>query len=81
MKATVLENSIRNSLPTLSKVAGVAVSVIGGMTLLGWAFGIGVLVRWRPETKAMNPLSAIAFILAGLALWQVGGTEPRARAK
>src|SRR4051794_37851816 len=42
---------------------------IGTLVLLGWAFEIEALKRVVPILVAMNPLTAVCFILAGAALY------------
>ena len=53
---------------TYSKASGAAAILIGGLTLLGWQFEIGVFKSLFPGMVAMNPVTAVAFILAGAAL-------------
>jgi serine phosphatase RsbU (regulator of sigma subunit) len=47
---------------------GVAIA-IGILVLAGWLFGNDRLKSVVPGLVAMNPMTAIAFILAGVALW------------
>lgn len=47
---------------------GAATIVMAGLVLLGWQFGIPVLKSILPDSKAMNPMSALCFSLAGMAL-------------
>lgn len=49
-------------------VAAAVVTITGSLVLLGWAFGIEGLKRVSPLFVAMNPVSAILFIISGLAL-------------
>ncbi|MDQ3317959.1 MAG: hypothetical protein M3522_11585, partial [Actinomycetota bacterium] len=48
--------------------AGVAV-LVGSLVLVGWALDVGVLKRILPNLVAMNPVTAISFVLAGVSLW------------
>jgi len=48
--------------------AGVAV-LVGSLVLVGWALDVGVLKRILPNLVAMNPVTAISFVLAGASLW------------
>jgi PAS domain S-box-containing protein len=51
---------------------------VGAMVLLGWSFGIEVLTCIVPNSVAMNPLTALTFIAAGLSLLLLhreGGTS------
>jgi PAS domain S-box-containing protein len=71
-----MQFSQQSRLPTRLYLAGqfacwFAIS-IAILTLVGWALGLGVLASLRPGGVAMNPLTAICFILAGLSLWQLG---------
>lgn len=49
-------------------LVGVLSVVVGGLVLLGWSFDIAVLKSLRPDWVAMKPNTAVAFVLAGLAL-------------
>jgi len=52
----------------LTVAAGAGPVLIGAAVLVGWAFRVDLLRSVLPGQTAMNPLSAIAFILAGSAL-------------
>lgn len=56
-------------LRTLSRICAVLVSLIGFLVLLGWIFDITLLKSIRNDTVPMNPLVALGFIAAGVALW------------
>jgi PAS domain S-box-containing protein len=58
-----------SSLKTYSRLAGAIVVLVGGLVLLGWQLGLESLKRILPELVAMNPATAIAFILCGASLW------------
>ncbi len=47
--------------------SGVAV-LVGCLVLVGWTFDIELFKRIVPGLNAMNPISAVSFILAGLSL-------------
>jgi signal transduction histidine kinase len=49
--------------------ASAAVVLAGTVTLLGWSFEIDFLKRGIGDGVAMNPATAICFILAGVSLW------------
>jgi signal transduction histidine kinase len=53
----------------------VLVVAIGGLVLCGWALHLSPLIRLLPSEVAMNPVTAVIFILAGISLWRLGG-EP-----
>jgi PAS domain S-box-containing protein len=56
------------SLRRVSQVAGVVAMFVGCFVLLGWTLDVEVLKRVLPRLVAMNPVTAIAFVLAGAAL-------------
>src|SRR5215208_2680686 len=49
-----------------SRLAAAAVAVLG---LTGWATNLELLKSLHPRWVAMNPLTAVCFILCGAALW------------
>ncbi len=53
-----------------SRRASVVVVVIGALVLVGWLLHVQVLKSSAPHLIAMNPLTAILFILSGFALLQ-----------
>lgn len=55
--------------PTLSRCANLALVALGGMVLLGWSLDIRALIQMFPTIVVMNPVTALAFILAGLCFW------------
>ncbi len=52
----------------ISKVLGILILFTGFLVIVGWMFGIERLKSIRHDTVAMNPATAICFILAGAAL-------------
>lgn len=42
---------------------------VSGLVLLGWALNIELLKRIFPQLVAMNPTTAVAFMLLGTSLW------------
>ena len=56
------------SLRFVSEATGVIAILVGGFVLLGWTLDIEVLKRVLPGLVAMNPATAVAFVLAGAAL-------------
>ena len=64
----------------LSRAAAVGVTLIGGLVLAGWAFDVSALRSLVPGLTAMNPGgTALAFLLAGSALWIQLGSASRHR--
>ena len=55
-------------LKAFSQAAGVVVIAAGCLVLVGWMLDIEALKRIHPGLVAMNPATAVAFILAGLRL-------------
>ncbi|HYO08535.1 MAG TPA: PAS domain S-box protein [Tepidisphaeraceae bacterium] len=64
VSATVLAARMR----AFSRVGALIVIAVGAVVLVGWALGIELLKRVVPGLIAMNPTTAVAFILAGAAL-------------
>ena len=56
----------------LSRRASVAIILVGSLVLIGWLFHVQVLKSAGPTLIAMNPLTAILFILSGAALFRAG---------
>ena len=56
------------NLRRLSRVASIIAVVIGLLVLLGWWMNIEALKRILPGLVAMNPTTAVGFILLGIAL-------------
>ena len=52
-----------------SRVASVGVIAIAGLVLLGWQLEAPTLKSVLPNRVAMNPLTALAFVLSGVSLW------------
>src|SRR6202158_1212794 len=57
------------------RIASVAVMMVGSVVLLGWSFDITTLKHVLPDLPAMQPNTALAFILASLSLWLIIGPE------
>jgi len=66
------------SLKSWSQTLTVGVLLIPGVVLLGWALGVETLKRILPGLVAMNPVSAVCFLLLGSSLW-LAGPEPGTR--
>ena len=54
---------------TFSRVASILAIFVGCMVLAGWLFDAGVLERVLPGLVAMNPITAVGFVLAGASAW------------
>ncbi|GAA4430556.1 hypothetical protein GCM10023188_17310 [Pontibacter saemangeumensis] len=66
---TAVKPLIKKRLISLSRVASVLVIVSGLLVLSGWLLEIERLKRVGADYVAMNPLTAICFILSGISLW------------
>jgi signal transduction histidine kinase/CheY-like chemotaxis protein len=62
----------------LSQALGACVLVIGGLVLLGWQLDMPTLESVLPGRVAMNPLTALALILAAGSLWLQAEVRPSA---
>lgn len=51
-----------------SVLAATFVTSVGVIVLVGWSLGVEVLLRISPLLPAMNPMTALAFVLCGFAL-------------
>ncbi|HYM59890.1 MAG TPA: hypothetical protein VEZ11_03240, partial [Thermoanaerobaculia bacterium] len=56
------------SLAVAARICGLTAAAIGVVVLAGWAMGLPFLIRLVPGAVAMVPNTAIAFVLAGIAL-------------
>jgi PAS domain S-box-containing protein len=50
-------------------LAATATALIAGLVLIGWTFDVDLLKRVVPGLVAMNPMSAVAFLLAAVSLF------------
>lgn len=63
-----LDRATPQALKTFPQVTSMLAIVVGGLVLLGWQHDDETLKRVLPHLVAMNPTTALAFILAGVAL-------------
>ncbi len=59
---------LERGMERLSRAAGIAVAIVGGLVLLGWARHAPVLTAVLSDAVAMKPNTALALLLAGAAL-------------
>ena len=59
----------RSRLEVISAAAGGLAVLIAGLVLAGWTWDIDPLKRILPGLVSMNPMTAVAFVLAGISLW------------
>ena len=71
VRAHTLEQAVRWELPWFSRVAIGAVIAMGALVLLGWAFDVRPLIELLPTVIVMNPVTALAFVLAGCCFWRL----------
>jgi signal transduction histidine kinase len=57
-------------------VASGAAICLGAIVLVGWAFGLERLKRVAPGFVAMNPATAVLFVLTGISLWMTLRPRP-----
>lgn len=58
-----------------ARLAAGALVVVPCLVLTGWIFNIEALKRISPNLVAMNPLTAVNFILCGISLWFAASAE------
>src|SRR5437867_3893518 len=63
-----MDTSLLSANQKLSQRTGLAVIAIGASVLVGWIADIAVLKRLSPAFVAMNPLTALLFIVAGCSI-------------
>ncbi len=64
--------SLSASLRTLSRGTSIFAVLVGCLVLVGWTFDVEGLKRILPGLVAMNPVTALTFILAGASLGLLG---------
>jgi signal transduction histidine kinase len=64
----IVKTSIAEKLYSLAKLFATLIVLLGGLVLIGWQFDISLLKSILPHLIAMNPITAIGFICAGIAL-------------
>jgi PAS domain S-box-containing protein len=62
--------------PFAARVAGKVAMVVGLLVLTGWFFDIEILKRVSPRFVAMNPVTAICFVLIGMGFEFLRPTKP-----
>ena len=75
-----MKSPMAAALRSLPTIAGYGAAGIGVLVMVGWILGIELLKRIVPTLVAMNPVTAVCFILCGLALLcqRDGSDEKRA---
>jgi PAS domain S-box-containing protein len=78
-EATIARAALDRAAPELTpaRCASLAVAAIAGSTLAGWWLEHPGLRRGFVGVVAMNPATAVAFLLASLALWLLSGSPGR----
>ena len=67
---------LQKRLQRLSKYFAVIVLLIAALVLAGWQWDIDILKRPIPQLVAMNPISALCFILAGVSFLLLKSIHP-----
>jgi len=62
----------------VTRLACAGAFLIAVLALVGWQFELPVLRTPLPGSVAMNPLTALAFLLASISLWIIHRTKPDA---
>ncbi|WP_066426707.1 PAS domain S-box protein [Anabaena sp. 4-3] len=67
------------ALKTVSQLASIIVTLVGGAVLVGWLFDIPILTSFFPGWVAMKAKTALGFVFSGLALYLLNsrGNRPR----
>jgi signal transduction histidine kinase len=73
-------NSLTSRLAIVSRAASGLLVLAGGAVLIGWTLGVQPLMRRLPTQTAMNPMTALAFVAAGVSLARLARV-PGAREK
>ncbi|WP_197088645.1 PAS domain-containing protein [Rufibacter radiotolerans] len=68
---------IKRRLVLFSQVCCIFVIIAAHLVLVGWAYDIEALKGLSTSLVAMNPLTAICFILAGISLWLQRNPAPK----
>jgi two-component system, sensor histidine kinase and response regulator len=56
-------------LKTFSRASSIVAILVGCMVLVGWTLDVGVFEDILPGPVAMNPVSAVGLLLAGVSAW------------
>jgi sigma-B regulation protein RsbU (phosphoserine phosphatase) len=60
----------------ISRVSGVIAAAGGILVLVGWAGGVTLFKSVVPGWPSMQPITALAFVLAGVSLWRLRPENP-----
>lgn len=77
MKAHSGGKEVGRKLPSFYKIANLAMTTMGVLVLVCWAFGVRSLIELIPAAVVMNPVTALTFILAGCCFWRLTSRESR----
>ncbi len=69
------QRTVPHSILRLPRAAGVGVVLVSALVLVGWGFDSERLKRVIPGAVAMNPMTAVAFILSSVGLWLLGADD------
>src|SRR5829696_7420491 len=68
-------------LNTFSRASSIVAMLVGCMVLAGWTLDAGALGRFLPGIVAMNPVSAVGLLLAGVSTWLLQDERANRRAR
>src|SRR4051812_27588898 len=60
----------------LASVIGSLTFLVASAVLLGWALGLSALTTITHGSTPMAAITAVCFVLAGLAVWASGSVDP-----
>ena len=69
------------SLKTFSRASGIVAILVGFVVLVGWTLDTGVFGPILPGPVAMNPVSAVGLLLAGVSAWLLQDERAEGRAR
>ena len=61
----------------INRLAALITAIVAGLVLFGWGWGVEIFKRVLPGMVAMNPTTAISFLLAAISLALVGRKPAR----
>ena len=70
-----IDPTLVQRLATTSCIAGLAAAALGVVVLLAWGVGLDAPARLNADWASMKPNTALAFALAGTALWLACGAR------
>ncbi|HVV55315.1 MAG TPA: ATP-binding protein, partial [Mucilaginibacter sp.] len=72
---------LKHSLQRWGRWLTAATGIIGSLVLAGWLFNVGILKRPIPKLVAMNPVTALCFVLSSFSLFTLTRSDITRQAK